>query len=107
MIAVTEDPFIRKFLGDVLKRRGYVVVSADAAHAIEMIESGSDTIELVITNSPVNFESVAQRVPMLYIAAVPDLEIASHFRTCRTLNKPFLPEQLITAVEELVHPAPV
>lgn len=102
IIAVTEDPFIRKFLGDVLKRRGYRVVGADSARAIEMIRSGDETVDLVITNTPVEFAAVAEQVPMLYIAAVPDPEMGSRFRAFRALKKPFLPDQLIAAVKELV-----
>ena len=102
IIAVTEDPFIRKFLGDVLKRRGYRVVGADSARTIEMIRSGDETVDLVITNTPVEFESVAEKVPMLYIAAVPDPAMGSHFRFFRALRKPFLPDQLLAAVKELV-----
>jgi len=102
MIAVTEDPFIRKFLGDVLKRRGYRVVGADSARALEMIRSGDETVDLVITNTPVAFASVAEQVPMLYIAALPDPDMGSRFTSFRSLKKPFLPEQLLEAVEELV-----
>lgn len=102
IIAVTEDPFIRKFLGDVLNRRGYRVVGADSARAIEMIRSGNETVDLVITNTPVDFASVAEKVPMLYIAAVPDPDIGSRFPAFRALRKPFLPDQLLAAVKELV-----
>lgn len=102
IIAVTEDPFIRKFLGDVLKRRGYRVVGADSAHTIEMIRSGNERVDLVITNTPVEFASVADQVPMLYIAAVPDPDVGSRFPSFRALKKPFLPDQLFAAVKELV-----
>ena len=102
VIAVTEDPFIRKFLADVLKRRGYQVVGADSTHAIEMIRSGNETVELVITNTPVEFVSVADKVPMLYIAAIPDPDIGSRFPSFRALRKPFLPDQLLSAVKELI-----
>lgn len=102
IIAVTEDPFIRKFLGDVLNRRGYRVVGADSARTIEMIRSGSETVDLVITNTPAEFASVADKVPMLYIAAVPDPEMGSRFPSFRALRKPFLPNQLIAAVKELI-----
>jgi DNA-binding response OmpR family regulator len=101
IIAVTEDPYIRKFLGDVLKRRGYRVVGADSARAIEMIRSGDEPVDLVITNTPVEFASVAEEVPVLYIAAAPDPEVGSRFRAFRALRKPFLPDQLIAAVKEL------
>lgn len=101
VIAVTEDPFIRKYLGDVLKRRGYRVVGSDATHTIEWIESGSETVDLVITNTPADFEPVADKVAVLYIAAVPDPEIGLRFSAFRALKKPFQPDQLLAAVKEL------
>jgi len=102
MITVTEDPYIRRFLADVLKRRGYKVIGADPTHTIEMIRSGDETVDLVITNTPVEFASVADKVPMLYIAAIPDPDMGSRFPSFRALKKPFLPEQLFTAVKELI-----
>lgn len=102
VIAVVEDPIIRKFLGDLLKRRGYQVVGANSTHAIEMIRSGNEAVDLVITNTPVEFVSVADKVPVLYIAAIPDPEVGSRFPSFRALRKPFLPDQLLTAVKELV-----
>jgi DNA-binding response OmpR family regulator len=101
LIAVTEDPFIRKFLGDVLKRRGYRVVGSDATRTIEWIESGNETVDLVITNTPADFLTVADKVAVLYLAAAPDPEIGLRFSVFRVLKKPFQPEQLFAAVREL------
>ena len=101
VIAVTEDPFIRKLLGDVLKKHGYRVVGSSASNTIEMIESGREPVELVITNEPGEFMSVAGKVPLLYLAAVPDPAMGSHFAYFRALSKPFRPEELLAAVEEL------
>jgi DNA-binding response OmpR family regulator len=101
MIAVDEDPFIRKYLGDLLKRRGYRVVGSDATHTIEWIESGKEIVDLVITNTPWEFLPLAAKVPVLYLAAAPDPEAGLPFAAFRALKKPFLPDQLLAAVEEL------
>ena len=47
------------------------------------------------------FASVADRVPVLYLAAAPDPEAGTHFSAFRALRKPFLPQQLLEAVQEL------
>jgi DNA-binding response OmpR family regulator len=101
IIAVTEDPFIRKLLGDLLKKRGYRVVGSDAPGTIDWIESGTEIVDLVITNAPNRFEAVADKVAVLYLSAAPDPEAGSHFSAFRALRKPFHPEQLLAAVNDL------
>ncbi|HEY2013990.1 MAG TPA: hypothetical protein VGH38_10850 [Bryobacteraceae bacterium] len=102
VIAVSEDPFIQKYLGDVLKKHGYRVIGSDPARTIQLIQSGTESIDLVITNSPLDFIPVAQKVALLYIAAVPDPEIGSSFASFMSLKKPFQPNRLLDAVEDLV-----
>jgi hypothetical protein len=101
-IAVFEDPFIRKLVGDLLTRRGYRVVGSDVGHAAEVLGSGADKVRLVITNHPEDFVQFADRLPVLYIAATPDEELAMCFRAHRTLRKPFINDQLLAAVRSLV-----
>ena len=101
IIAVTEDPFIRKLLRDLLKKRGYRVVGSDAAGTIDWIESGTEIVDLVITNAPNRFEAVADKVAVLYLAGAPDPEAGSRFSAFRALQKPFRPEQLLAAVNDL------
>lgn len=101
LIAVTEDPFIRKLLGDLLKKRGYRVVGSDAVDTINWIESGAETVDLVITNTPNRFEAVADKVAVLYLAAAPDPKAGSRFSAFRALRKPFQPEHLLAAVNDL------
>jgi len=98
---MVEDPFICTYVRNVLARRGYQFLLADVRHGIEMIERSEPKIAMLITNRPEAFLSVSERVPVLYLAAFPDLDLASHFRACRVLTKPFRAEQLVEAVRGL------
>jgi hypothetical protein len=100
-IVVVEDPYIRKYLRDVLVRHGYRVVGSEVPAATEMIRSGTDQVELVITNSPGDFLAFADRIPLLYISGAPDFELAALFFCCRVLRKPFHPDHLLATVREL------
>ncbi|HLK70228.1 MAG TPA: hypothetical protein VKU19_42655 [Bryobacteraceae bacterium] len=100
-ILVIEDPFIQKYLHNVLSRRGYHVVRTDARRASAMLESSPEEVSLVITNSPRDFLAFAATVPMLYMAGAPDLELAAQFRCCRAMRKPFHPDELLQYVEDL------
>jgi DNA-binding response OmpR family regulator len=100
-IVVVEDPYIRKYLRDVLARHGYRVVGFEAPAAVEALQSGTDQVDLVITNSPGDFLAFADTMPLLYLSGAPDLELASRFFCCRVLKKPFHPEHLVAAVRQL------
>ena len=101
MIAVAEDPFIRKFLGDLLQKHGYRVIGSDPKRTLEWIKSGTEMVDVVITNTPDVFASVANKVALLYIAAVPNPDAGLPFPAFRAMTKPFHPQELIAAVEEL------
>ena len=66
-----------------------------------MLSSDTEQVDLIITNSPKDFLRFADHVPLLYIAAAPDPELASRFLWCRVLQKPFHPDQLVAAVRDL------
>src|ERR1039457_3626756 len=100
-IVVVEDPYIRKYLRDLLTRHGYRVVGSDADAATGMLLSQTEQVDLVITNSPVDFLAFANTTPLLYISGGPDFELAARFSYCRVLQKPFHPELLLAAVREL------
>jgi CheY-like chemotaxis protein len=101
IVAVIEDPFIRKLLRDILTRHGYRVAEYSVAHALELLKSGTEQVSLIITNTPGEFLAFADVLPLLYMAAAPDPELAAHFRRCRCLRKPFLAEDLVAAVADL------
>jgi DNA-binding response OmpR family regulator len=98
---VVEDPFICHYLQCLLALRGYQVLEAAPQRGVELVRSETMKVTLVITNTPEIFAAFAERVPVLYLAAIPDLYLAARFRACRVLRKPFDPEQFLEAVDEL------
>jgi hypothetical protein len=100
-ILVAEDPFVSTFLRTVLQKHGHKVMTGDAVRTSELLRQGSVAADMVITNRPEVFLEFAGRVPMLYIAAAPDQDLASKFAICRVLCKPFRNDDLLAAVEQL------
>jgi len=100
-VMVVEDLFISNLIRTLLVRGGFHVVRVGAQHAIEMLKAGENPVDLVITNTPNLFLPFRDRIPMLYLAATPDLDLAARFHACRVLRKPFHAAQLIEAVGEL------
>ncbi len=101
IVAVIEDPFIRKLLRDILTRHGYRVVEYSVQHAVEQLRSDAEQVNLLITNTPAEFLGYRDVLPLLYLAAAPDEAVASEFRHCRTLKKPFVAQELLAAVKAL------
>jgi hypothetical protein len=101
MIAVIEDPFVSKFLRDLLTRRGYRVLESSALQIKGMITEGGMSFALVITNQPNELVSFASDLPLLYLAASPDSGLIARFRNGRALRKPFQTQQLLNAIGEL------
>jgi hypothetical protein len=102
-ILVAEDPFVGSFLRTVLQRHGHKVVTGEAVYSSELVRQGRIAADVVITNDPEAFLPLAGTLPLLYIAASPDPELASKFAACRVLRKPFHNDELLEAVEDLAH----
>ena len=102
MIVVVEDPFVGKYLQTLLLRQGYDVLPAGARRGLELLRSRDVQVDLLITNNPNAFIEFAEYLPVLYLAAFPDMDLAARFRKCRALQKPFLAAQLLSAVGDLV-----
>jgi DNA-binding response OmpR family regulator len=102
VIVVVEDPFVRNFLRSVLERQGYEVLSGGIWHGLAALRHGSREVQLLITNLPSAFTEFADRVPLLYLAALPDPSLVSQYRNSRVLSKPFHPHQLLASVQELL-----
>jgi hypothetical protein len=100
-IILVEDPFIRSYLRFVLMRHGYSVLESDPGRACELLTSDGG---ILVTNTPEPFLPCAHKLALVYLAASPDIELASHFPACRVLRKPFQPDELVKAVEGLVPP---
>ena len=105
VIVVVEDPFVCHFIRTVLERRGYRVLSGDARHGLAALRDGSQQVQLLITNVPAAFTEFRSRVPLLYLAALPDPGLASPYRNSRVLSKPFHPNELLALVQELLRPS--
>ena len=104
VIVVVEDPFVRNFLRTVLERQGFEVLSGGVRHGLAALRDGSQEVQLLITNVPAAFTEFAGRVPLLYLAALPDPSLASQYRNRRVLSKPFHPHDLLASVQELLKP---
>jgi hypothetical protein len=100
-ILVAEDPFVSSFLRTILQRRGHQVVVGEPDRVSGLLRDGSMEAQVVITNRPEAFLPFADTLPILYIAANPDPDLASCFSTCRVLRKPFRNDDLLEAVQEL------
>jgi hypothetical protein len=96
-IAIAEDFAVSRFVAVVLKRHGYQSVISDAPRLLNSIE----TVDLVITNHPLEFAGVAGKVLLIYLSGAPDPAIAAQFPMLRTVRKPFQSGELIEAIEEL------
>jgi hypothetical protein len=101
---IVEDPLIRRFVGGILRRAGFVVVEAELDEALRTLRDTPDAVSLLITNVPAHFLEFAETLPLIYDAAFPDPELAERFRRCRMLRKPFRPGDLATFAAELAPP---
>jgi CheY-like chemotaxis protein len=98
-ILVVEDPMIGKLVRGILRRFGYTVSVCDIPETLARMRSGNRV--MVITNTPAPFLEFAGAVPLLYLGASPDPDLAGHFQRCYTLAKPFHPRDLLNAVRQL------
>jgi hypothetical protein len=101
MVLLCDNPLIEKYLDMVLRRSGRDVMVLQSSRALEALKSGAHNFTLLITNSPADFRSVADRLPFLYLSAAPDPQIAATFPRIRVLEKPFRTIDLLAAVNEL------
>jgi hypothetical protein len=100
-VMVVEDPFIRNYVRTVLARSGYTIVEAEPHRALDLLQSEGSKVQVVVTNKPSPFVPFRTELAMVYIASVPDPEIAAQFPSCRILQKPFQAQELANAVNEL------
>jgi DNA-binding response OmpR family regulator len=105
VIVIVEDPFIRRFVRSVLGRSGHEVMETDAHDAYKLAAEGPGSVKLLITNKPDVFEHLEPMIPILYLAASPDWELAGRFRNLRVLQKPFHAHELLDAVGAATGPS--
>jgi hypothetical protein len=101
---IVEDPLIRKLVGGILKREGFAVVEAEVDEALRTLRAVPGAFSLLVTNVPAHFLEFAETLPLIYDAAFPDPALAARFRRCRTLRKPFHPDELAACAAELAKP---
>ena len=100
-VLISEDLFVAAFVRTLLHRHGCEVVSASAERGLDLIETGELQADLVITNTPQVFLPVADRLHLLYLAAMPDPSLIARFPSARALRKPFSNGELVEAVQSL------
>jgi len=103
-ILIVEDPLIQRLIGGILVRAGYRVVESEIAAAAALLRTARSQYRLLITNKPAEFLEFASAVPLLYVAACPDRELARRFARWAVMRKPFHPEQLLALAMELTGP---
>jgi DNA-binding response OmpR family regulator len=101
-VVVVEDPLVSKLVRAVLQRCGYQVTLAAPEEAAALLAAPESNIGALVTNSPEAFLEFSDRVPLLYLSSSPDALMAAAFRSCRVVVKPFVPEELVRAVRDLI-----
>jgi hypothetical protein len=69
-----------------------------------MLRDGRAGFDLLITNKPLEF-AARPDMPILYLAATPELDAIRGFRRALTLAKPFHPRDLFECIQQLLRPA--
>ena len=98
---VVEDPLVSNLVRAVLRRRGYRVRPADIAQVLALLRGAEPFPGILVTNLPAAFVEFADAIRLLYLSSSPDPRLEALFPNCRVVRKPFAPEELVWAVEEL------
>jgi hypothetical protein len=70
--------------------------------AIALLRAGQ--ADLLITNTPGDFTEFGKTVPLLYLAAFPDPQVAAPFDRWLSLRKPFPTAELVILTGRLLRP---
>jgi CheY-like chemotaxis protein len=120
ILVVDDEDIVRALVARALREAGYRVVQAHhGAAALAVLESGRETIHLVITDlvmPGVGGREVARwtrahfpELPVLFISGYPRTYLEAHDlydAGIPLLRKPFLPSRLLEAVQELLPDTP-
>jgi hypothetical protein len=101
-VLVVDDPLVRSFIRTLLERYGYTVVEANLARGLELVRTRETPVDILITNQPVPFAECGRDLALLYVAAWPEEPLARPFHRWRALRKPFKPQELLLALEDLM-----
>ncbi len=116
ILVVDDEDIVRALVTRALREAGYRVVQAHhGAAALAVLESGRETIDLVITDlvmPGVGGREVARwttahlpELPVLFMSGYPRSYLEAHDlydAGIPLLRKPFLPSRLLEAVQELL-----
>lgn len=100
-ILVVEEQFVSEFLRTVLVHRGYQVICTRPGNARALLRRDRTSVHVLVTNVPLDFAAFPD-VPVLYVAAAPDPEVACGFERCLSLRKPFQARQLFDCIQQLL-----
>ena len=100
-LIVVEDLSISKLVRSVLQKKGRSAVVATPTEATEMLRTPESMASILVTNTPDKFLEFAESVPLLYLTSSPNLQLQYAFRNCRVVRKPFVPDDLVRAIDEL------
>jgi response regulator RpfG family c-di-GMP phosphodiesterase len=100
-LVVVEDPLISNLVRVVLRKQGYSVILAEPTEVAKLLRGPEPFSGILVTNSPGSFVEFAGAIRLLYLSSFPDPRLEAFFRSCRVIQKPFAPEELVRAVEEL------
>jgi hypothetical protein len=100
-ILVVEEQFVSEFLRTVLIHRGYQVICTRPGNARALLRHDRASVHVLVTNVPLDFAAFPD-LPVLYVAASPDPEVACGFEHCVSLRKPFQARQLYDCIEQLL-----
>ena len=101
-VLVVDDPYVRSFVRTLLERHGYNVIAADLARGLELVSTEGTHVDALVTNQPAAFAKDCRDLALVYIAAFPEESLALPYRRRRLLSKPFAPQLLLQALEDLV-----
>ena len=120
ILVVDDEDIVRALVARALREAGYRVVQAQhGAAALALLQSGRDTVHLVITDlvmPGIGGREIARWVaahmpdlPVLFISGYPRTYLEAHDlydADIPILRKPFLPSRLLEAVQELLPGTP-
>src|ERR1700687_4424267 len=85
-ILVVENAFVGGFLQTALAQQGYEVICLERVGALTLLRDVPEAVDLLITNIPAAFAEFSG-LPVLYLAAAPDLKAIEGIRRCLCLRK--------------------
>ena len=115
LLAIEDDESLRIFLKELLERKGYEIdLAEDGRRALDHLEENRYDLVVVDLLMPVmsGFEVLdalgkrPERIPTLITSGIIVPGVHDFLKThpeMKLLSKPYTPEQLLSAIKELLH----